>query len=290
MLDHRVDQQLVAVAPEELDLAFAEFLKRFRSDIGQNAHLAASHLYRGDDVKRIRRLAELAADQRLPLIATNDVLYHAAERRPLQDVMTCIREHVTIDEAGFRLLANAERHLKPPEEMQRLFRRWPQALENAARLADACRFSLSELQYDYPSEPVPEGLTPQQHLENLTWEGAARRYPDGVPDKIRDTLQKELALVAQLNYAPYFLTVQDIVRFAESEKIHAKVAAPQPIRSFAIASASPPSTRSRSSFCSSVSFQRSATNRRISMSISNMSGAKRSSNTSIRNMAATAPA
>ena len=219
LLDHRIDQQLVAVAPEELDLKFAEFLKRFRSDIGKSAHLAASHLYRGDDVKRIRQLAELAADHRLPLIATNDVLYHAAERRPLQDVMTCIREHVTIDEAGFRLLANAERHLKTPEEMQRLFRRWPQALDNAARLADTCRFSLSELQYDYPSEPVPEGLTPQQHLENLTWEGAKKRYPDGVPEKVVQILKSELNLIARLKYAPYFLTVQDIVRFAEGKEI-----------------------------------------------------------------------
>ena len=219
VLEHRLGQHLVAVAPENFDTGFAEFLKRFRSDVGKNAHLAVSHLYRGDDVKRIRRLSDLAVENRLPLIATNDVLYHAAERRPLQDVMTCIREHVTIDEAGFRLLANAERHLKSPEEMQRLFRRWPQALENANLLGDECRFSLSELKYDYPSEPVPDGLTPQQHLENLSWEGASKRYPGGVPDSIRDILRKELALVAQLNYAPYFLTVQDIVRFAESQEI-----------------------------------------------------------------------
>ena len=219
LLEHRIDQKLVALAPEKLDEAFAEFLKSFRRDVGENAHLAASHLYRGDDVKRIRRLAELAADHRLPLIATNDVLYHAPERRPLQDVMTCIREHVAIDEAGFRLLANAERHLKAPEEMKRLFRRWPQTLENAARLANECRFSLAELQYDYPSEPVPEGLTPQQHLEQLTWEGAAKRYPQGIPDDVRNTLEKELILVSKLKYAPYFLTVQDIVRYAERKGI-----------------------------------------------------------------------
>lgn len=219
VLDHRIDQKLVAVAPEELNAGFAEFLKRFRADVGGNAHLAANHLYRGDDVKRIRLLAELAGTHRLPLIATNDVLYHVPERRPLQDVMTCIREHVTIDEAGFRLLANAERHLKTPEEMQRLFKRWPQALENAVRLADECRFSLSELQYDYPSEPVPEGLTPQQHLENLTWEGAKKRYPDGIPGKVVQILKSELSLIDRLKYAPYFLTVQDIVRFAESKGI-----------------------------------------------------------------------
>ncbi len=219
VLDHRLGQQLVALAPDEIDERFAAFLKNFRNDIGRNAHLAASHLYRGDDVRRIRQLAELGGEHRLPLIATNDVLYHVPERRPLQDVMTCIREHVTIEEAGFRLLANAERHLKSPEEMQRLFKRWPQALENAARLAGMCRFSLDELRYEYPSEPVPEGLSPQQHLEQLTWEGAAKRYPDGIPDKVRDTLEQELTLIAMLNYAPYFLTVHDIVRFAEGEGI-----------------------------------------------------------------------
>ena len=219
VLDHRLDQQLVALAPEQIDEHFAEFLKSFRNDVGKGAHLAVNHLYRGDDVKRIHQFADLAAECRLPLIATNDVLYHTPARRPLQDVMTCIREHVTIDEAGFRLLANAERHLKSPDEMRRLFRRWPEAVENTARLADACRFSLSELRYEYPSEPVPEGLTPQRHLEKLTWEGAAARYPDGVPDKVRDTLEQELKLITGLNYAPYFLTVHDIVRFAESEGI-----------------------------------------------------------------------
>ncbi len=219
VLDHRLGQHLVALAPEEIEEGFTAFLKRFRNDIGRNAHLAVSHLYRGDDARRISRLAELGAEYRLPLIVTNDVLYHMPERRPLQDVMTCIREHVTIEEAGFRLLANAERHLKSPEEMQRLFRHWPEALENAARLADSCRFSLDELRYEYPSEPVPDGVTPQQHLEQLTWEGAARRYPDGIPEKIRNTLEQELALIGKLNYAPYFLTVQDIVRFAESKGI-----------------------------------------------------------------------
>jgi len=219
VLDHRIGQHLVAVAPETLDEQFAAFLNRFCADMGASAYLAASHLYRGDDARRIRRLAGLAADHRLKLIATNDVLYHAPERRPLQDVMTCIREHVTIDEAGFRLLANAERHLKSPAEMRRLFKHWPEALENAAQLADACRFSLTELQYDYPSEPVPEGSTPQQELERLTWIGAAGRYPGGIPDKVRETLRQELQLIAGLNYAPYFLTVQDIVRFAESRNI-----------------------------------------------------------------------
>jgi error-prone DNA polymerase len=219
LLDYRTGQFLVALAPDTLDETFAGFLKQLRGDFGKRANLAASHLYRGDDARRIRMLADLASDHRLPLIATNDVLYHAPERRPLQDVMTCIREHVTIEEAGFRLLANAERHLKSPEEMQRLFKHWPEALVNAATLADACRFSLDELRYDYPSEPVPAGLTPQQHLEQLTWDGAARRYPDGVPENVQKILAQELALIEKLNYAPYFLTVHDIVAFAESQGI-----------------------------------------------------------------------
>ena len=219
ILEHRTGQHLVALAPERIDGDFADFLRTFHNDVGNTAHLAASHLYRGDDIRRIRQLAALAAAHHLPLIATNDVLYHVPERRPLQDVMTCIREHVTIEEAGFRLLANAERHLKSPEEMRRLFRHWPEALENAARLADSCRFSLDELRYEYPSEPVPEGSTPQQELERLTWIGATRRYPDGVPEKVRETLAKELTLIERLRYAPYFLTVQDIVRFAESRNI-----------------------------------------------------------------------
>ena len=219
VLDHRLGQQLVALAQDDIDERFAGFLKNFRNDIGKSAHLAISHLYRGDDARRIRRIAELGIAHRLPLIATNDVLYHVPERRPLQDVMTCIREHVTVEEAGFRLLANAERHLKSPEEMQRLFKHWPQALENASGLAEACRFSLSELKYDYPAEPVPEGRTPQQQLEYLTWDGAAKRYPAGTPENVRQILQSELRLIERLNYAPYFLTVQDIVQFAESKGI-----------------------------------------------------------------------
>ena len=182
-------------------------------------YLAATHCYRGDDRARIAALADLAERCGTPLVATNDVLYHAPHRRPLQDVLTCIREHTTIADAGFLLEANAERHLKKPHEMARLFKGHEDAIARTMEIADACRFSLDELVYEYPDEPVPPGKTPQAHLEALTWEGAACRFPDGIPETVQRTIVRELALVADLGYAPYFLTVHDIVTFARSQGI-----------------------------------------------------------------------
>jgi error-prone DNA polymerase len=181
--------------------------------------LAAFMPHRGDDRRRLRALARMAAAARVPLLATNDVLYHAAERRELQDVVTCIREHVALNDAGRLLEANAERHLKPAEEMERLFRHAPDAIAETIRFADRIAFSLDQLQYNYPDEPVPKGKTAQQHLEDLTWEGAEKYYPDGVPLSVRETLKKELGLIKELDIAPYFLTVNDIVRFARSKDI-----------------------------------------------------------------------
>ncbi len=180
--------------------------------------LGASMRYRGDDARRLARLAALAGAARVPLIATGDVLYHAPERRPLQDVMTCIREHVTLATAGRRLEANAERHLKSPEEMARLFRAAPEAIDETLHLLERCKFSLDELKYEYPDETREGYATPQEALVAATEEGARRRYPDGIPDKVRAALDHEFALIATLNYAPYFLTVYDIVRFAREQK------------------------------------------------------------------------
>ncbi|CAM3386270.1 error-prone DNA polymerase, DnaE-like [Paracoccus aminovorans] len=185
----------------------------------QLSHVAASWLYRGDDRARINRLDRAARAAGLSIVAVNDVHYHAPDRRPLQDVMTCIREGTTIARAGLLLAQNAERHLKPPAEMVRLFSDWPHAIRATREIADSCRFSLDQLQYEYPCESVPAGLTPQQHLENLTWQGAAWRYPAGVPEKVRATLEKELALIGDKKIAQYFLTIHDIVRFAESRAI-----------------------------------------------------------------------
>ncbi|MBL8665007.1 MAG: DNA polymerase III subunit alpha, partial [Candidatus Odyssella sp.] len=183
------------------------------------AYLAAQCLHRGDDEARLAALARLSADTGLPLVATNDVHYHVSERRPLQDVLTCIREHVTLDEAGFRLFANAERHLKSPAEMARLFAACPDAVARSAEIAERIRFSLDELRYEYPVEPVPDGRTGQQELERLAWIGAEERYPRGVPEKVKAQIAHELALIAQLDYAPYFLTVHDIVREAKARGI-----------------------------------------------------------------------
>jgi error-prone DNA polymerase len=197
---------------------FESQLKRIKQALrpGTRLYLAARHSYRGDDRARIEALGQLAARVGLPLVATNAVLYHAAHRRPLQDVLTCIREKCTIHEAGLKLEANAERHLKPPQEMTRLFVGHEDALARTIEIADACTFSLDELKYEYPDEPVPDGKTPQSHLEDLTWEGAAWRFPDGIPEKVHDTLTKELALIEELDYARYFLTVHDIVHYARS--------------------------------------------------------------------------
>ena len=151
--------------------------------------LRASLLYRGDDKRRLARLHRIAATARVPLLATNEVLYHHPARRPLQDVLTCIREKTTIDAIGRRLEANAERYLKPADEMARLFRDVPEAIAETMRFADRITFSLDQLRYQYPDEPVPPGKTAQRHLEDLTWQGAHKKFPD--PDFTQD--QKVLA-------------------------------------------------------------------------------------------------
>ena len=196
-----------------------ETLQTLRRAAPDRTWLSAAMLHRGDDRRRLKRLKVLAHEIHVPLLAVNDVLYHEAGRRQLQDVVTCIREHVTIDKAGKLLEANAERHLKTPEEMLRLFRDAPEAIAQTVRFADRISFSLADLKYNYPHEPVPPDKTADEHLTNLTWEGASRRYPDGIPDKVRQTLNKELAIIAEREYAHYFLTVRDIVAFANEKKI-----------------------------------------------------------------------
>jgi error-prone DNA polymerase len=218
VVEHGEGQIVVVLPPERLDAAFRDFLGQLARDFSDRAYLAGSHLYHGDDGKRLHRLARLAEASGLPLVATNDVLYHVAGRRRLQDVVTCIREGCTVAMAGLRLNAHAERHLKSPAEMARLFRRHPAAVARTAEIARRCRFSLDELRYEYPDEAA-DGLTPQGQLERLTAEGARERYSDGVPEKIAKQLAHELALIAELRYAPYFLTVHDIVRFARSKEI-----------------------------------------------------------------------
>ena len=193
---------------------FPDLLPHIAEQLPTLRHIAASYLYRGDDIARIERLDELARAHGLGLLATNDVHYHAPERRALQDVMTAIRHKTTVAAAGHLLHPNAERHLKSPAEMERLFARWPHAIAAARAVADRCDFSLDELAYEYPEEICPDGQTPQAFLEREVWAGAERRYPDGLPETVRATLVRELALIAKLDLARYFLTIKDIVDFA----------------------------------------------------------------------------
>ncbi|MET3662060.1 error-prone DNA polymerase [Aquamicrobium ahrensii] len=215
------DDISLAILPDPLGPATETLalLARLKDRFGQNLWLAVAPDYRGNDRFRLAQAGALAGAAGLPLMATNDVLYHAAGRRPLQDVLTAIRLKTTVAEAGFELAANAERHLKPPAEMARLFKRCPQALAETLRFAATLSFSLSELQHNYPDEPTRDGATPQQELERLTWEGAARFYPEGVSTKLAERIDKELALIGKMNYARYFLTVHDIVQFARSKEI-----------------------------------------------------------------------
>nr|WP_166175789.1 error-prone DNA polymerase [Altererythrobacter segetis] len=202
----------------ELAAAFADILPHLTQQLPTLRHLAASYLYAGDDTARIDRLDALAQANGLVLLATNDVHYHAPERRPLQDVMTAIRHKTTVAAAGHLLHANAERHLKSPQKMQRLFARWPHAIEASRAVADACAFSLDELKYEYPQKGYPEGLTADQYLAQKTWEGAEWRYPEGVRADVKATLRRELALIGKLNIAPYFLTIKEIVDFARAQE------------------------------------------------------------------------
>ncbi|WP_428333839.1 error-prone DNA polymerase [Novosphingobium sp.] len=180
-------------------------------------HVAAGYIHRGDDVARINAIDAMARSAGLTILATNDVLYAEAARRPLHDVMTAIRHKCTVASAGHWLEPNSERHLKSPEAMARLFDRWPHALAAARVLADRCTFALTELSYEYPEEICPPGRDPQSWLDEQTWIGAKGRYPAGVPEKVAETLRRELALIAQLNLPAYFLTIKDIVDFARGQ-------------------------------------------------------------------------
>ncbi|ARQ00986.1 error-prone DNA polymerase [Pseudorhodoplanes sinuspersici] len=211
-------QIFIVIPPEDLSSAFTDRLEMLARTASGRTYLAGMHRYHGNDIRRLGLLNELGQRTGAPLVAVNDVHYHGPERRALADVVTCIREKCTIHEAGFRLEANAERHLKSPHEMARLFRNHPDAIERTIDIANACQFTLEDLKNEYPDEPVPPGKTPQQHLEDLTWAGAQRRYPDGTPTDVVKRLKEELAIIATLKYAKYFLTVHDVVAWARNEK------------------------------------------------------------------------
>jgi len=220
LLEFSEGQLLVLTLPHRFETAKAfgvlDQLQRSRVD---GLWLAASLLYRGDDRRRLVRLHGVATKARVPLLAANEVLYHHPARRSLQDILTCIREKTTIDAIGKRLEANAERFLKPAHEMARLFRDVPEAIAETMRFAGGITFSLDQLKYQYPDEPVPPGKTAQRHLEDMTWQGAHKKFPVRISSKTKKVLHKELRLIRKLEYAHYFLTVHDIVRYARSQNI-----------------------------------------------------------------------
>ncbi|CAM3994922.1 error-prone DNA polymerase [Pedobacter westerhofensis] len=223
--EHAKGMLFVAVMPGVLDRRFQfeqEFVSaiaQYREALGQQLYLAASRTYLGNDDKLIFRVSQLAEKLDIPVVATGDVHYHDPSRRELQDILSCVREKCTIQEAGFRLHQNAERYFKPVEEVQRLFRKYPGVIENTLRISEACTFSLDELKYVYPEEINKSGRSPLEELEYLTWKGAHEFYGETIPEKVVTMVNHEMAFVKQMDYANYFLFVEDIVREARSRGI-----------------------------------------------------------------------
>lgn len=209
----------VAVPPQLPDEDFRNELMDLQSHLDGKIWLAVGRFMDGFDRERLAFSEAIEADLGIPVVVTNDVHMHLRSRKPLQDVLTCIRHRCPIEDAGYRLFPNGERHIKSPGEMARLFPDHPHWLSRTVEIADQCSFTLAELKYEYPDENDGSGEDTQERLVRLTWEGAARRYPDGIPDKVRKLLKAELKLIDELGYASYFLTVHDIVAFARSKGI-----------------------------------------------------------------------
>jgi error-prone DNA polymerase len=216
------DGLCLIVVPSRSGDTLTHLLAELRNVAAQRSWLGASVRFDGHDRQRLLRLSACADQARVPLVALGEALYHAPERRPLQDVLTCIRTHTTLDAAGQRLAPNAERHLKSPADICALFALYPNAVAESMALLSRLHFSLDDLRYEYPDESHEGFPDPQTALAALAATGASIRYPDGVPDIVQATLEHELAIIAGLAYAPYFLTVYDIVRFARKQGILAQ--------------------------------------------------------------------
>jgi error-prone DNA polymerase len=221
LIEHQEGLLAVAVPPRDINNDVIAVIEHLRRGFDQDRlSLALSRNHHQDDATRVLQMVALGEHVGIPLVATNDAHYHIPERRTLQDVLTCIRHGCTLEQAGFRLHPNAERYLKPPDEMHRLFRDQPRALARTLAIADRCKgFSLDQLRYNYPDGLVPQGTTPTVHLRALTMAGADERFPTGVPPQVRAQIEHELRIIEDLRYAPYFLTVHDLVRFARSKEI-----------------------------------------------------------------------
>ena len=215
LVPQRIDPEVNPPDPASIEAAAAALKDAF----GRRLSLAVSRLHGPLDAAALRHAESVCRGCGIPLLVTNQVHYHDEHRQTLQDVLTCVRHGCTIQDAGFRLFPNGERFIKPPQEMHQLWSDLPAALWRAVEVAERCAFSLDELRYEYPDEIVPADKTPTSHLAELTWAGAASRYSQGIPEKVRQQIIHELALIEELRIEPYFLTVYDLVRFARSRGI-----------------------------------------------------------------------
>ena len=219
-LDHAEGLQTILIPSFELGdepWPLGLYLQQIAQASGQ-VWLAAPFQFNGEDRRRIRQLKALAAQTGARLLATTEPLMHHSDRRALLDVVTCIREKKRLADAGALLAKNAERQLKPPQEIARLYKDAPEAVAESLRFSEGISFSMDHLCYEYPEEAAEGFSDPQEALERFAWMGIEEKYPNGVPPAVAETLKRELAIVGRLNYAPYFLTVADIVRFARSGK------------------------------------------------------------------------
>ena len=212
LLIHCEDMILIAMAAEKDE----RILRRIAEVAPDSLWLGATMPRGGRDRRRLARLESLADRVGIPMLATNDALYATREQRPLHDVITCIREGTNLHDAGRLLRANGERHLKSPHEMRRLFRSCPEAVDESGKILDRITFSLRDLEYEYPHEPVPEGWEPQSWLEHMVMEAANKLHPGGLPYRWQEVLDEELSLIRKCRFACYFLTVHDIVNFART--------------------------------------------------------------------------
>ncbi|WP_426329041.1 error-prone DNA polymerase [Pedobacter sp. R-06] len=223
--EHARGMRFIVVMPGVLNRHFnfedslVKQIGEYKEALPGQLYLSATRSYLGNDDKLIFRIRQLSDRYNIPVVATGDVHYHEPARRELQDILTCVREKCTIQEAGFRLHQNAERYLKPVGEMHRLFRKYPEAIRNTMEISEACTFSLDELKYVYPEEINQSGRSPLEELEYLTWKGAHAFYGEVVPEKVVNMIHHEMAFVRQMDYANYFLFVEDIVREASSRGI-----------------------------------------------------------------------
>ncbi|RMH13573.1 MAG: DNA polymerase III subunit alpha, partial [Planctomycetota bacterium] len=221
VIEHAEGMLGVVIPTPSMDDRLVMRVRALRDVFGSDRlWVAAARRYAQDDAQRVRMTANLCDCLGVPMVAINDVHYHVRDRCRLQDVLTCIRHGCTIQRAGLRLAPNAERYLKPADEMTRLFADYPDAIAQTMEIVEQTRgFHLDQLRYEYPAEVVPRGTTASAHLRDLTWGGAARRYPAGVPDAVRAQIEHELSLIEELRYEHYFLTVHDLVEFARSRGI-----------------------------------------------------------------------